>query len=57
MKRPSLAPSIILMLAATSVASAQTSVDVALSFYSHGGAYCFRIAPEGVGSPKRTNGR
>jgi hypothetical protein len=29
--------------------SAQNAVDSALSFYSHGGAYCFRIAPEGVG--------
>jgi hypothetical protein len=48
MRPPSLLPCIVLTLAATSVASAQTAVDAALSFYSHGGAYCFRIAPEGV---------
>jgi hypothetical protein len=28
--------------------AAQNAVDVALSFYSHGGAYCFRAAPEGT---------
>jgi hypothetical protein len=27
--------------------AAQNAVDAALSFYSHGGAYCFRVAPEG----------
>jgi hypothetical protein len=39
---------VFILLAAASVASAQTSVDMALSFYSNGGAYCFRIAPSGT---------
>lgn len=26
----------------------QSAVDSAISFYSHGGAYCFRIAPSGT---------
>ncbi len=34
--------------AASSIALAQNAVDAALSFYSHGGAYCFRAAPEGA---------
>jgi len=29
-------------------ASAQNAVDSALSFYSNGGTYCFRVAPSGV---------
>src|SRR5581483_3837288 len=36
-------------LGTCAAASAQNAVDAALSFYSHGGAYCFRIAPEGTG--------
>ena len=28
--------------------SAQTDVDTAISFFSGGGSYCFRVAPEGV---------
>lgn len=38
-----------LVLAATaSVARAQNAVDMALSFYAKGGAYCFRVAPQGT---------
>src|SRR4051812_23798767 len=37
-----------LIMLSGSAASGQSVVDAALSFYSHGGAYCFRIAPEGV---------
>ena len=39
---------VVALLAAAGSASAQTSVDMALSFYENGGAYCFRVAPEGT---------
>jgi hypothetical protein len=37
-----------LLLGAVRPSPAQNAVDAALSFYSHGGAYCFRVAPEGA---------
>ena len=39
---------LLLVLVATTTASAQNAVDSALSFYSKGGAYCFRVAPFGI---------
>jgi len=36
------------VLFSSAPASAQSAVDTALSFYSKGGAYCFRVAPFGV---------
>ena len=39
---------LLLVLASTPPASAQNAVDSALSFYSKGGAYCFRVAPFGI---------
>jgi hypothetical protein len=38
---------LLVCLAASRIA-AQGAVDTALSFYSHGGAYCFRVAPFGA---------
>lgn len=35
-------------------ATAQTAVDSAVAFYQMGGAYCFRIAPFGVGLSEET---
>jgi len=39
---------LLMVLASTPPASAQNAVDSAMSFYSKGGAYCFRVAPFGV---------
>jgi hypothetical protein len=38
----------IVAAAAGEIVVAQNAVDTALSFYSHGGAYCFRVVPEGT---------
>lgn len=37
-----------LLIAGASVVAAQTSLDIAMSFYLKGGAYCFRVIPFGV---------
>src|SRR6476469_4136366 len=42
------------VLVSTAPASAQTAVDSALSFYSKGGAYCFRVAPFGTALSEET---
>jgi hypothetical protein len=42
------------VLAAPSIAAAQSAVDSAVDFYLKGGAYCFRIAPFGVGLSEET---
>ena len=39
---------LVTVLAGISPAFAQNAVDSAMSFYSKGGAYCFRVAPFGV---------
>lgn len=38
----------LVLLAPASLAAQQTQVDRALTFFRQGGAYCFRLAPEGV---------
>ena len=38
---------LVLVLVVGPAASAQNAVDMALSFYENGGAYCFRVAPFG----------
>lgn len=38
----------LLIVGSASVARAQNAVDMALSFYAKGGAYCFRVAPQGT---------
>src|SRR5689334_7213974 len=43
-----LLPVLVCVLLAARPGRAQSAVDTALSFYSHGGAYCFRIAPFGT---------
>jgi hypothetical protein len=42
------------LLATPSLGAAQTAVDMAIAFYEKGGAYCFRIAPFGVGLSEET---
>lgn len=44
----------LLFLTLATVASAQNAVDVALSFYAKGGAYCFRVAPLGTALSEET---
>lgn len=44
----------LLLLTLATVASAQNAVDVALSFYARGGAYCFRVAPLGTALSEET---
>jgi len=44
----------LLFLTLATVASAQNAVDVALSFYARGGAYCFRVAPLGTALSEET---
>ena len=43
-----LVPGVLFLLLTGSRVAAQSAVDAALSFYSHGGAYCFRVAPFGT---------
>lgn len=43
-----------LLLASAPSVFAQTAVDMALSFYSAGGAYCFRVAPFGTSLSEET---
>ena len=43
-----------LVLVAAATASAQNAVDSALTFYSMGGVYCFRIAPSGTALSEET---
>jgi hypothetical protein len=43
-----------LAVAAATAASAQTDVDQALNFFKGGGAYCFRLVPEGVNMSDET---
>ena len=44
-----IATTVVWLVTASSTATyAQTAVDVALSFYANGGAYCFRVAPFGT---------
>jgi len=38
----------VLVVAACATAAAQSEVDVAMKFFAEGGAYCFRLAPEGT---------
>ncbi len=38
----------LVILGCASTARAQNAVDMALSFYAKGGAYCFRVAPQGT---------
>jgi hypothetical protein len=38
----------LLVLCSAPAARAQNAVDIALSFYAKGGAYCFRVAPSGI---------
>lgn len=42
------------ILASSTPAAAQNAVDVALSFYANGGAYCFRVAPFGTALSEET---
>ncbi|MFN7983259.1 MAG: hypothetical protein U0Q11_15515 [Vicinamibacterales bacterium] len=42
------AVAVLVFVATASIASAQNAVDMALSFYAKGGAYCFRVAPQGT---------
>jgi hypothetical protein len=46
--RPARAFVLLLLLFGARQAQAQSAVDATLSFYAHGGAYCFRIAPFGT---------
>ncbi len=39
---------VVVVVGTASVARAQNAVDMALSFYAKGGAYCFRVAPQGT---------
>ena len=39
---------------ASASAQPQTVVDRALTFFRQGGAYCFRLAPEGVAMAEET---
>lgn len=39
---------VVLIIAAGTLSRAQGPVDIALRFFQAGGAYCFRLAPEGV---------
>jgi hypothetical protein len=41
-------------LCATLSLSAQSDVDIAMRFFEAGGAYCFRVAPEGVSMAEET---
>ena len=43
-----------LLLASAPSVFAQNAVDMALSFYSNGGAYCFRVAPFGMSLSEET---
>jgi hypothetical protein len=45
---------LLLMSAVVRPAAGQNAVDVALSFYSKGGAYCFRVAPSGIALSEET---
>jgi hypothetical protein len=48
-RRPGLAcVALVLLLVVAGRAGAQNAVDAALSFYSKGGAYCFRVTPPGT---------
>ena len=43
-----LCAAVLLVAVAPAAAQVQTPVDRALTFFRQGGAYCFRLAPEGV---------
>lgn len=45
---------LLLIVLSGPISTAQSAVDTALSFYSHGGAYCFRIAPFGTALSEET---
>jgi len=44
----------LLITCSAHVAQAQNAVDIALSFYAKGGAYCFRVAPPGISLSEET---
>jgi hypothetical protein len=43
-----------LLVALPGVSAAQNAVDLAMSFYTKGGAYCFRVVPFGVNLSEET---
>ena len=43
-----------LILVSWRPAAAQSEVDIALQFFRDGGAYCFRLAPEGTNLSEET---
>ncbi len=45
---------LLIVLLGGASASAQSAVDIALSFYAKGGAYCFRVAPFGTALSEET---
>jgi len=45
---------LLIVLLGVASASAQSAVDIALSFYAKGGAYCFRVAPFGTALSEET---
>jgi len=45
---------LVMLVTATLLARAQEAVDVAIQFFSDGGAYCFRVIPAGVAAGSET---